>query len=82
MRLSDFILLSEEDKKLAVLHKGVLVAKRRTHASMVFLFHFGYFYVETFCNIQNKGVEEFRIFDDTRPLQPYLKDISIDELLN
>jgi hypothetical protein len=82
MRLSDFIILSEEEKKLAVLHEGVLVGKRRNNLSMVFLFHFGLFYVETFCNIETKSVQEFRIFDDTRPLLPYLEEISIDELLN
>ena len=82
MRLSDFLLLNGEEKKLAVLHEGVLVAKRRNQDFLVFLFHFGHFYVETFCNTENKAVEEFRIFDDTRPLTPYLDEIQIDDLLN
>jgi hypothetical protein len=70
MRLSDFILLTEDQKKLAVLNEGVLVAKRKNHASMIFLFDFGHFYVETFCNAESKSVQEFRIFDNTRPLLP------------
>lgn len=82
MRLSDFILLNEAEKKLAVLHQGVLIAKRRDHTSLVFLFHFGSFYVETFCNTENKAVEEFRIFGGTRPLLPYLDAIPLDDLLN
>jgi hypothetical protein len=82
MKLSDFIMLNEEEKKLAVLHRGVLIGKRKNHASMIFLFQFGHFYVETFCNSENKAVEEFRIFAGTRPLLPYLEQISIDDLVN
>ena len=29
MKLSDFIMLNEEEKKLAVLHEGVLISKRK-----------------------------------------------------
>ena len=82
MRLSDFILLGEEEKKLAVLHEGVLIGKRKNQEHLVFLFHFGHFYVETFCNTANKVVEEFRVFDDTNPLLPYLEQIRLDDLLN
>ena len=66
MRLSDFILLNEEEKKLIVLHEGVLIAKRNSLESLVFLFHLGSFYVETFCNIDNKSIEEYRVFDTTK----------------
>lgn len=82
MRLSDFILLSEEEKKWAVLHNGVLVGKRSSAACKVFLFQFDRYYVEMFCNPQNKAVEEFRVFDNTDPLLPYLQSISLDDLLN
>lgn len=82
MRLSDFILLDHEEKKLAVLHKGVLIGKRKTHLSMIFLFQVRGFYVETFFDITNKDIKEFRIFDHTKLLQPYLESIEIDDLLN
>ncbi len=82
MRLSDFILLNEEEKKLTVLHEGVLIAKRNDVQSMIFLFHLGSFYVETFCNLSNKAIEEYRVFDTTKPLFPYLDAIPIDDLLN
>jgi hypothetical protein len=81
MKLSDFILLDEEDKKLAVLHEGVLIGKRKKKECMVFLFQLNSFYVETFCNLQTKAVVQFRIFDHTRLLRPYLETIAIDELL-
>lgn len=82
MRLSDFILLDHEEKKQAVLHKGVLIGKRKNHLAMVFLFQMEAFYVETFFDIRNKGIKEFRIFDQTKLLQPYLESIQIDDLLN
>jgi hypothetical protein len=82
MRLSDFILLSEEEKKRAVLHNGVLVGKRDNQRCKVFLFQFDYCYVEMFCNLQNKTVEEYRVFDTTKPLFPYLQAIPLDDLLN
>lgn len=82
MRLSDFILLNEEEKKQTVLHEGVLIAKRKHSESLIFLFHLGNFYVETFCNTGNKAIEEYRVFDTTKPLFPYLDAIRIDELLN
>jgi hypothetical protein len=82
MRLSEFMRLDAEQKKLTVLHQGVLIGKRDTAHCKVFLFQLGYYYVETHCNRSNKQVEEFRVFDDTDDLSPYLHSISIDDLLN
>ncbi|MFL5809607.1 MAG: hypothetical protein ACJ749_08800 [Flavisolibacter sp.] len=82
MKLSDFILLNEQDKKSALLHLGVLVGKRKNDVQRVFLFQLESYYVETFCNIDNKAIEEFRVFEDTNPLLPYLDMLSIDDLLN
>jgi hypothetical protein len=82
MRLSDFILMNKEEKKMAVLHRGVLIAKRNNFDCMVFLFHLGSYYVEAYCNPQNKEIEEYRAFDSTKWLTPYLETIPIDDLLN
>lgn len=81
MKLSDFILLDEEKKTSTVLHMGVLVGKRREPSCMVFLFQLNGYYVETWCNAASKKVEEFRVFDSTELLQPYLDAISIRNLL-
>lgn len=67
---------------MTVLHLGVLVGKRKTFHSMVFLFHFGNYYVETYCNTENKEIEEYRVFDNVNLLNPYLDTIPIDNLLN
>ena len=82
MKLSDFILLDIEGKKLAVLHGGVLVAKRNSFDALVFLFQFQDYYVEAFCNRNSKAVEEFRAFEHSQLLDPYLSEIAIEELLN
>lgn len=82
MKLSDFILLNEEEKKLIVLHEGILIAKRHNYGRIIFLFQLESYYVETYCNIEKKAIEEFRIFDNMEPLDPYLEAISLDELLN
>jgi len=82
MKLSDFISLNEDEKKMAVLHMGVLIAKRSSFDSMVFLFQMGSYYVEAYCNPEDKAIEEYRVFDNTSLLNPYLERIPIDELIN
>jgi hypothetical protein len=82
MKLSDFILLNEEEKKLTVLHEGVLIGKRIHTDCLVFLFQMDSYYVETFCSLQKRSIEEYRVFDNTKPLAPYLEAIPIDDLMN
>lgn len=82
MKLSDFIVLSEEEKKQAVLNEGVLIGKRKALSSFIFLFQVQNFYVETCFNTESKDIEEFRMFDHTGLLAPYLETISLDSLLN
>jgi hypothetical protein len=82
MKLSDFILLSEGEKKMVVLHEGILVGKRNKYDYLVFLFQMDNYYVETYCNLENKSIEEYRAFHNTKLLTPYLEAISIDDLLH
>jgi len=82
MRLSEFILLNEQEKKSTVLHRGVLLAKRSSLESMVFLFQLDSYYVEAYCNPSNKAIEEYRMFDNTEVLNPYLDAIPLDTLLS
>ena len=65
MRLSEFILLNEHEKKSTVFHQGVCLAKSNSFDSVVFLFQLGSYYVEAYCNPENKAIEEY-IF----PVQP------------
>jgi hypothetical protein len=82
MRLSDFILLNEDEKKATVLHQGVLLAKRSSFDSLIFLFQLGSYYVEAYCNPEDKAVEEYRVFDSGMLLNDYLEAIPIDDLFN
>ena len=82
MKLSEFILLNENEKTSAVLHIGILVAKRKKEDLTIFLFQLDNYYVETYCNVPDKQVYEFKAFNNTKNLAPYLEAISIDELLN
>jgi hypothetical protein len=82
MRLSEFILLNEDEKKATVLHRGVALAKRSSFDSTIFLFQLGSYYVEAYCNPENKAIEEYRMFDNVDLLQPYLEAIPLDNLLN
>jgi hypothetical protein len=82
MKLSDFILLNEEEKKLTVLHLGVLVGKRQLYGQMVFLFQLDNYYVETYCNGRSKAVEEYRVSYNIETVSPYLESISLKGLVN
>jgi hypothetical protein len=82
MKLSEFILLNEDEKKQAVLHQGILVSKRKEASAFMFLFQVRNYYVEACFNTESKHLEEYRVFDDTNLLQPYLESISLDNLLN
>ena len=82
MKLSEFILLSETDKRKIVLQDGNLIAKRSNHEKMIFLFQLGSFYVETYFHLDNKAIAGFLVFRNTRALEPYLQGIHIDDLIN
>jgi len=82
MQLSDFIMFNEEEKKLAVLHRGILIAKRSNSTHIFFLFQMDRFYVETLCRVETKGIEGYKMFQNLEPLEPYLEGIAIDDLLN
>ena len=82
MKLSDFISLNEQEKKWAVLHQGVLIGKRSNSGYMVFLFQLESYYVETYCNIANRAIETYQVFDTTGLLNPYLEEIAVNDLLN
>lgn len=82
MKLSEFIVLDEADKKRSVMNKGVLLAKVTNPDSIIFLFQLEDYYIETYCNVENKTIEEYRVLPGINALRPYLEAISIDDLLN
>lgn len=77
MKLSEFIVLPQDEKRTAVLREGVPVAQRALDTQMVFLFQLPDFFVETYCSKESKLVEEYRAYYQPRHLQPYLDRIEI-----
>lgn len=82
MKLSEFILLNEADKRESVINFGVPLAKITNPDSIIFLFQFENYYVETYCSLANNAIEEYRVLPNTNSLRHYLDAIPIDDLLN
>ena len=82
MKLSEFIALTEDQKRSTVLSKGVVLAKRSFNEQVIFLFQLSEYYVEIFCCVTSKEVLEYRAFGDTRELALYLDEIPIQDLIN
>lgn len=82
MNLSEFIVLGEADKKWQLMNNGVALAKRTFEHQIIFLFQLEEYYVEAYCNVDDKSIVEFRILPDTDAISHYLEAIPIDELLN
>jgi hypothetical protein len=82
MKLSEFILLDEVEKKSAVMTHAVALAQRTSPDFVIFLFQLEDYYIETYCNVADKTIEEYRILPDTNAIRHYLEAISIDNLLN
>ena len=80
MKLSEFIALTEDQKRSTVLSKVVVLAKRVINEQVVFLFQLSEYYVEIYCCGISKEVLEYRAFGDTRQLAPYLEGIPINDL--
>lgn len=82
MKFDQFLLLTGHEKQEALLHQGILIGKRTEESVLIFLFQMPRFYVEVFCQVASKSVREYRMFDGTGPLYPYIQNISIDQLLS
>jgi hypothetical protein len=82
MKLSEFILLNEKEKKCAVMNNAVALAQRIYPDIIVFLFQLDNYYIEAYCNKASKAIEEYRVLPDANAIGHYLEAISINDLLN
>ena len=82
MKLSEFIQLNEVDKKCTVMKSAVALAQRTYPDVIIFLFQLEDYYIETYCNIANKTITEYRVLPDTNAIVHYLEAIRIDDLIN
>ena len=62
MRLSEFMVLPQEQKRSTVVKEGIPVAKKESPEEMLFLFQLPGFYVETRFSKQSKEIREYRMF--------------------
>ncbi len=82
MKLSDFLLLNEEQKKTTVLHQGVLVGKRKDDVTISFLFQLNHFYVEACFDVKSRLLREYRMFLSSVLLEQYLDKLELDGLIS
>jgi hypothetical protein len=82
MKLSEFIVLNHAEKKCAVMNNAVALATRTSPGLVIFLFQINDYYVEAYCNVADKRVEEYCILPDTNAIRHYLEAMPIDDLLN
>jgi hypothetical protein len=82
MKLSEFMVLTTEEKRATIVKEGVPLAKRELVNHMVFLFQLPCFYAETYCCKKSKAIDEYRLFYNAEQLSPYLEAIPLDDLLN
>jgi hypothetical protein len=73
MRLSEFIVLTQEEKRLTVVNEGVPLAKKELSEEMIFLFRLPGFFVETHFSKQTKEIREYLMFRDSPELTPAWK---------
>ena len=82
MKLSEFILLNEGDKKCTVMNNAVALAQRNYPDVIIFLFQLDNYYIEAYCNRDNRAIEEYRVLPDTNAISHYLEAIPINDLIN
>jgi len=82
MKLSEFIVLDEADKKQAVMNNAVALATRTSPGVIIFLFQIEDYYVEAYCNVTSKKIEEYCVLPGVNAIEHYLEAIPITDLLN
>jgi hypothetical protein len=82
MKISEFIVLNEAEKKHAVMNNAVALATRTAPGLIIFLFQLEDYYIEAYCNTSDKTIEEYCVLPNTNAIRHYLEAIPIDDLLN
>ena len=80
MKPQHFDMLEQTEKAQFLLCKGVEVGKRQYKGFDIHLFQVHGFYVEIFCHRTTGSINAVRAFDDLELLEPYLADISLEDL--
>ena len=78
--LHQFNTLRDKDKLTMIQEHGVVIAHRFTGKFHVYLHQLFSFYVELHYRLRKTDVVEIRAFSSTDMLEPYLKNIKLDDL--
>jgi hypothetical protein len=81
MTLNEYLLLRPEERADITWKYGAFIAMADKGFLKVLLYQINSFYVEVYYNCDLGRVEEFRCFDSTDGLEPYLAAIDLSELL-
>lgn len=81
MTLYDYILLRPDEQANITWTHGAFIAVADKGSLKVLLYQIDSFYVEVYYNCELGRIEEFRSFDSTDQLDPYLAAIDLSELI-
>jgi hypothetical protein len=81
MTLYEYMLLRPEEQASYTWKHGAFIAVADKGSLKVLLYQLGSFYVEVYYNCELGKIEEFRSFDSTDLLAPYLAAIDLSELM-
>lgn len=81
MTLYEYILLRPEEQANITWKYGAFIAVADKGPLKVLLYQINSFYVEVYYNCELGKIEEFRSFDSTDQLDPYLAAIDLSELI-
>jgi len=82
MKMFDFSLLEIEEQLDLLQYEGVFIGKIRQDSFLKVLYQYDSFYVEITYRKYRYAVERLRCFESTRHLDPYLKQVNIEVLIN
>ncbi|MCW3106090.1 MAG: hypothetical protein JWQ09_596 [Segetibacter sp.] len=81
MTAKEFRLLCNTHQINLLYQQGVYVGKRKENEKTVVLYQLDGFYVEIFYREYRKYITKLNCFTSTDSLQPYLKQIDVEELI-
>jgi hypothetical protein len=82
MKMFDYSLLEIEEQLDLLQKEGVFIGKIRQDNFHKMLYQYDSFYVEITYRKYRYAVERLRCFESTRQLDPYLRQMNIEVLIN
>lgn len=81
MTSKEFVQLAKPQQRIYLLTQGNFLAERQNRQYDLMLYELHGFYAEVAFVKRTNKVAYFKTFEDTKGLDPYLAQISIDDLL-